>query len=179
MNAISIPRLILVLMILASSGAAAQVSAEQQQALKVSLESYSSCNAGCAVEVAKTMGNEGVDTFLGFVGASAVKSTDKNKMLRIATWYVFMRSVYESGKKVASTHVVCANKCDAMHADIITLGSAGVLGPLLKNGKVDEQLLNNPKVLETYLKYVKPVPPEQLPWQFHNQSWWKKVASTA
>jgi len=178
MNAKSIPRLVFALLVSASMGAIAQVSAEQQTALKVSLESYSSCNAGCAAEVAKTMGNEGVDAFLGFVGASAVKSTDKNKMLRMATWFVFMRSVYESGKKVVSTHAVCANTCDAMHADIVTLGRAGVLGPLLKNGKVDEQLLNNPKVLETYLKYVKAVPPEQLPWQFHNQSWWKKIAST-
>jgi hypothetical protein len=179
MNAAFFHRLVLVLLVSASMGAAAQVSAEQQQALKVSLESYSSCSAGCAAEVAKAVGNEGVDTFLGFVGAIAVKSTDKNKKLRIATWFVFMRSVYESGKKVVSTHAVCANACDAMHSDIVTLGSAGVLGPLLKKGRVDEQLLNNPKVFETYQKYVKPVPPEQLPWQFHNQSWWKKVASTA
>lgn len=179
MSAKLIPQLVFVLLVSASMGAVAQVSAEQQQALKVSLESYSSCNEGCAAEVAKTIGNEGVDAFLGFVGASAIKPTDENKKLRMATWFVFMRSVNESGKKVASTHAVCAARCDVMHADIVTLGRAGVLGPLLKDGKVDEQLLNNPKVLEMYLKYVKPVPPEQLPWQFHNQSWWKKVTGTA
>ena len=145
--------------------------------LATALSNYSQCNASCSAEVVGNVWDQGVDVSLAFV--SALAATPTGRKAALAAWYVFARTTYQGAGKVVSSHGACANTCDAMYADIVTLGQAGVLGPLLKDGKVDEAALTNPKVLDAYLKHVKPVPSGKLPWQFHNQAWWDKISKTA
>ena len=153
------------------------ISEVQKDELAAALSLYSKCNAACSAAVAGNVLDQGVDASLAFVAALA--ATPANKKTAMAAWYVFARTVFQGGSKVVSNHGACAAKCDAMYSDIVSLGQAGVLGPLLKDGKVNEAALNNPKVVEAYSRYLKPLPSGSLPWQFHNEKWWDKVNHTA
>ena len=54
------------------------------------------------------------------------------------------------------------------------LGQAGLLGPMLKGGDVDESTFNNQQVINAYEKFLKPV---QLPAEERGADWAKYISS--
>lgn len=158
----------------------------EKEALRKALQEYTECNQNCAIELATIIIDKGIDQAIDLVASipniSSEKnkntSAEKNKKLRIALFYALARRSAERGEKIMSSHGACSNSCDKLNSDIVELARAGALGPMLKDDKVDPEIFKNQRILEIYLKYVKPIPPNQLPWTFHNDEWWKKIGST-
>jgi hypothetical protein len=139
------------------------------------LEVYTSCNGSCALDLAEKIGNESVDLGLETVGfLASARSTDVSKRVKVVMFYALMRSAYERSKKVISTHAVCTNKCDELNQEIVTLGRAGLLGPMTRGEQVNEAALNKPEIWNAYLRFVKPV---QLPAEHRGERWWRHIES--
>ena len=139
------------------------------------LQGYTSCNSSCAVELAEKIGNESVDLGLETVGfLASARSTEVSKKVKVVMFYALMRSAYERSKKVISTHAVCASKCDELNKEIVSLGRAGLLGPMTRGEQVNETALNKPEIWNAYLRFVKPV---QLPAEHRGEQWWRYVKS--
>lgn len=139
------------------------------------LELYTSCNKTCAIELAEKLGNESVDQVLETVGfTAAAKSDATSKKVKVLAFYAFLRSAYGRGKSVVKTHAVCAKSCDELNAAVVTLGRAGLLGPMIRGDKVDETALTKSEIWEAYIKLVKPI---QLPAEHRSEEWWKFIKS--
>jgi hypothetical protein len=150
----------------------------EKEALRKALEQYTACNTTCAAQLSGIIVDQGIEQGLDLVASVPAISAAPNK-LKLALFYVVLRRAVARGEKIVSSHGACSTECDKLNADAVTLGRAGALGPLIRNGNVDPQTFQDPRVLQTYLKYVKPVPADQLPWQFKNDDWWKKLSSTS
>jgi hypothetical protein len=144
--------------------------------LEKALADYTTCNSQCAKELSKKIGNESVDQILETVGFIEGAKSDKiSKKLKVLAFYAFLRSAYERGKTVVRTHKVCANRCDALNQEIVTLGRAGILGPMLRGKEVDSVALSRAEIWDAYLKYVKPI---ELPAEHRSEEWWKFIQSS-
>jgi hypothetical protein len=141
-------------------------------ALDAAFQKYTSCNTQCAKTLGAQILNEGVDVGLKTVGA--IKASSASDAIKFATFFVLARSIYQSGKKVINTNVACYNSCDQLNREIVTLGQSGLLGPMLKSSRIDESTFKNPKILDAYQKFVKPV---QLPAEEKGADWAKFIAS--
>jgi|ERR1043166_5316612 hypothetical protein len=143
-----------------------------QQALQMALDQYTSCQKACAVGLATDFFNAGVEGGLKLVGAAATFSKDKK--VGALAFYAAARGIYQSGKKVIETEATCSGSCDDLNKEIVALGRAGLLGPMLKGGKVDKDALDNARVFNAYIKYIKPIP---LPAEERSKEWWKYIQS--
>jgi hypothetical protein len=154
-------------------------AAVEKQALRTALEQYSSCNQTCATDLAVVIVDKTIEEGLDLIASLQTLATAKNKLMRAALFYTLARRAVERGEKIVSTHGACAQECDKLHSDVVTLARAGLLGPMLRDGRIDSAVFANPKILAVYIKYLKPIPPENLPWHFHNQDWWRRVRDSA
>jgi hypothetical protein len=144
-----------------------------EAALTTALQKYTSCSTDCAKQLGLQILNESADVGLKAVGA--IKSNDSApNAIKVATFYVLLRSIYESGKKIGANNVACYQTCDELNKEIVTLGRSGLLGPMLKGGKLDESTFDSPKVIDAYQKFLKPV---QLPAEERGSAWAKYIAS--
>jgi hypothetical protein len=150
----------------------------ERDALRQALEKNTSCNTKCATGLAQVIVDQGIEEGLDLV-ATLQKAGDKPTTLQLALLYELMRRSATRGEKIVSSHGACANECDKLNADAVALARAGALGPMLKGGKVDVQVLQDPRILQIYMKYIKPIPADKLPWQFKNDDWWKRLSNTA
>ena len=144
-----------------------------QNSLKIGLQKYTSCNSDCAKELGGQILNTSVDVGLKAVGA--IKANGSTPLIvKYMTFYALLRSAYESGRKVGTDNAACSNKCDDLNKEIVVLGSSGLLGPMLRGDQVDPVYFSNPKVIEAYKKFLKPV---QLPAEEKGEAWAKYIAS--
>jgi hypothetical protein len=151
----------------------------EREQLQRALQQYTQCNQECAASLAGTIINSSVEEAVDLIAATKGLSTTTNKGMKAALVYGLFRRSYERAEKIVSSHGACSSQCDAMSADVVTLGRAGLLGPMVKGGKIDTAALESPEGLKVFLKYVKPIDPNKLPWQFHNEQWWKRIQNTA
>lgn len=142
--------------------------------VRKALELYTSCSKNCAVELAEKLGNESIDQILETVGYTAAAKSDTSKKVKVLAFYAFLRSAYSRGKSVVKTHAVCAQSCDQLNDAIVTLGRAGLLGPMVRGDKLDEAALSRPEIWEAYVKFVNPI---QLPAEHRSEEWWKFIRS--
>jgi hypothetical protein len=147
-------------------------AAIDRAALKLAFQSYGSCNQDCAESLAVDILDEGVNTGLGAVGA--IKLTNASDIVKYATFYALIRSIVRSGEKIVDNNKACYTACDALNKEIVALGSAGLLGPMLKGGKIDESALTNQKIIDAYQKFIKPT---QLPAEEKGPNWDKYIKS--
>src|SRR5689334_841164 len=81
--------------------------------LDAAFQKYTSCTTECAKSLAGQILNESVDVGLKTVGA--IKASSAPDPIKYATFYVFLRSVYQSGQKVIGSNAACYNTCDALN----------------------------------------------------------------
>lgn len=143
--------------------------------LEIAFTKYTECNSGCAKELALQIGDESVEEALETVGIiEGTKSKKISKKLKVLGFYAFMRSAFERGKEIVNANNVCANQCDALNKEIVTLGRAGLLGPMLRGEEVNSEALSKPEIWDAYLKFVKPI---ELPAEHKGDEWWKYIQS--
>jgi hypothetical protein len=159
--------------VLAPVSALAYDPSVDRAALKAALQKYTSCTSDCAAELGLRILNESVDVGLKTVGAIKANASAPNA-IKYASFYVLLRSVYESGKKIINSNAACYSSCDSLNKEIVELGRAGLLGPMLKGGNVEESTFNNPRILDAYQKFLKPI---QLPAEERGAAWAKYIAS--
>jgi hypothetical protein len=163
-----------------STGAIAQTwsPAIEKEALRQALQQNTSCNAACATNLAHVIVDQTVDEGLDLV-ATLKTAAKAPRALQLALLYALMRRSAERGEKIVSSHGACSTSCDQLNSDVVALARAGALGPMLKDGKIDPATFQDQRVLNIYLKYVKPLDTDKLPWQFQNDDWWKKISATS
>lgn len=142
-------------------------------ALNAAFQKYTSCATECAASLGGQILNESIDVGLKTVGAIKANSSAPDA-IKYATFYVLLRSIYQGGKKIVGNNAACYNSCDGLNSTIVILGQSGLLGPMLKGGSIDESTFNNPKILDAYQKYLKPV---QLPAEEKGAGWAKFISS--
>ncbi|MBX5157669.1 hypothetical protein HJB89_11100 [Rhizobium sp. NZLR8] len=152
-------------MLLASSSFAQDASAYKKE-LRSALESYTACTTSCSATLAADIIDKGVDMGLKTVGA--LKTSSSKDSVKYVTFYVLMRSIYDSGAKLINDNAACYNTCDSLNKEIVELGRAGLLGPMLKDGNIDEATFTNQRILDAYQKFVKPI---QLPAKEKGPDW--------
>ncbi|WP_187640171.1 hypothetical protein [Bosea sp. F3-2] len=157
-----------------SPGARAQAEKIDNASLEADIAAYSSCQATCAKDLAKQLLDSGIDITLTTVGY--VQGSNKSDKLKVLTFYAYVNRVIASGQKVVGSNAACYQTCDGLNQAIVTLGSLGALGPMKRGQRVDPAILQNPKVIEAYKKYIKPI---QLPAEQRSREWEKFVSSTA
>jgi hypothetical protein len=150
----------------------------ERDALRQALEKDTSCNAKCAIGLASVIVDQGIEEGVDLV-ATLQKAGNSPGTLQLALLYELMRRSATRPEKIVSSHGACSNECDKLNADVVTLARAGALGPMLKGDKVDLQVLRDPRILQIYMKYIKPIPADKLPWQFKNDDWWKRLSNSA
>lgn len=151
----------------------------ERETLEYNLMKFTDCNKVCATELARNVIDGSIDEALDLIASIKAGASEKNKRLRGILIYQFARRTYERGETVISKYGACSRTCDELHRDIVTLGKAGALGPLLKGSGANPAIFSDPKIVGILLKHLKPVDPAKLPWQFHNQNWWKLLERTA
>jgi hypothetical protein len=150
----------------------------EKDALQKALEQDTACNAKCASALALVIIDKSTEEAVDLV-ASVKKAAAQPPPIQLAMLYALLRRTATRGEKIVSSHGACSNQCDKLNADAVALARAGVLGPMLRDGKVDPAVFKDPRIVDIYMKYIKPIPPGQLPWQFNNEDWWKKLSSTS
>jgi hypothetical protein len=158
----------------------------EKQALQTALQQDKDCNQACAISLAGVIIDQGIEQALDLVASlRKIERADDSKekadsiKVQIALFYAMIGRASLRGEKIISTHGACSNKCDQLNSDVVALARSGALGPMLHDGKVDPAIFQDQRIFQIYLKYVTPIPSNKLPWQFHNEDWWKKIASTA
>jgi hypothetical protein len=142
-------------------------------ALERAITKYSTCQAGCAGDLAKQLAGAAPNAVLTVLGQ--MKAADKTpKSLAILTAWVTFKSLYDAGAKIVDDNAACYQSCDKLNAEITALGQSGALGPMLKGNEVDPAILNNTKVFDAYMKFVKPIP---LPAEERSTEWGKYISS--
>jgi hypothetical protein len=173
-------RIVILALLMTALGAPAiseeyKVSIAQDE-LKKALEKYSSCQGGCALELSKMI-FEGVPTTVvsGF-GAMAAQEASIPDSIKVLTWVAFAQYLYNTGEKIVDDNKACYESCDALNSEIIRLGRAGLLGPMLRGDSIDLEALKDGAVFRAFLQFIKPI---ELPAEHRGKEWWDLVRSTA
>jgi hypothetical protein len=151
----------------------------EKQALQTALQQDKDCNQACALSLAGVTIDQSIEQALDLVASLPQIAKANSVKVQIALFYAMIRRASLRGEKIVSTHGACSNKCDQLNSDVVALARSGALGPMLHDGTVDPAIFQDQRIFQIYLKYVTPIPSNKLPWQFHNEDWWKKIASTA
>lgn len=148
-------------------------AAVDKAALKTALQQYGSCSGDCAAALVPLILNASVDVGLKTLGT--MKATEKaSKMVKYASFYALIRMINETGAKVLKEHKACYETCDSLNKEIVELGRAGLLGPMLKDGKIDEAAFSNQRIIDAFTKFLKPI---QLPAEEKGEAWAKYISS--
>ena len=148
---------------------------QQRQELQYQLDHYTSCQASCSRELALALTDKGIE-----VGLAAITLLSKadSSVKGIAALSLAAR-VWNTGEEISTKYGVCVDQCDVLHAEIVELGRAGVLGNMLSNATSNPQVFNDPALFNLWLQNLKPIPPGDLPAIFHNDIEWDKFQRTA
>jgi hypothetical protein len=158
--------------VLYSSNAASQVPIDADK-LKSQIAEYGSCQGGCAAELAKDLVAAAPDAAVKTV--AYLKSAKKlDPKLGVLAFAAFAQNMYANGKKIVNDDIACYQKCDDLNAAIVQLGSSGALGAMKRGDRIDPEVLKNQKVLDAYMKFIKPIP---LPAEERSKEWGKFISS--
>ncbi len=146
-----------------------------QAELVKALERLNDCNKGCAIELRSMIFDGVAKATLGHFGAMKTQESKASKKIKVLTWYVFIQFLYETGVDTLEANKACYESCDKLSQDIIRLGRAGLLGPMIRGQSVDYDALANGEVFKSYLKFIKPI---ELPAEHRSKDWWKAISST-
>ncbi|WP_157102653.1 hypothetical protein [Sphingobium sp. TCM1] len=138
---------------------------EQVSNLRQSLTNYTTCNRGCAKELAENIWIKGGEVALETIGVFASAKTEKGAPIKYLLFQSYGVRIYNLGTEGIRENRACHLKCDQLFAEVVELARQGSLGPLVRG---DQSVFDDPRVLEIYLKNVKAIDPSELPWTFHN-----------
>lgn len=164
---------LLVLSVLLLSPTSVHSQQIDAQALQAQIAQYGSCQAKCAGDLAADLLNAAPDTALKIVGY--LKAAPKtSESLQVLAFVVLAKGLFETGKKIIKDNVACYQTCDGLNAAIVTLGQSGALGPMKRGEAISPAILKDPRVLDAYSKFVKPL---KLPAEQRSKEWEKYISS--
>lgn len=143
--------------------------------LETALNNYTSCTESCASELGNMIFSKAPSVVLTAFGVMKGSESDNPNSIKVLSWIAFLQYVHNTGKTIVNENAACYQSCDKLNDDIVRLGRAGLLGPMLKGNNIDVDALSSSEAFSSYLKFVKPI---QLPAVHRDEKWWKELQST-